>query len=180
MRRKESRVRMSQTETLPKPTTAGRLRGLLGPYLEAERLELDDLQLLGQDGTRVLRVVVDGEGGVTLDRLAETSRRLSRLLDADRDLQGPYRLEVTSPGLERRLRTPRHFQKSVDREVMIKVRTPEGARSVRGRLDAADEQGCEVSVEGEQQRLPYGAISSARTVFRWQAAPKPGRGRAAS
>ena len=160
---------------MPKPATAVRLRGLLGPYLEAERLELDDLQWLGQGGARVLRVVVDRDGGVTLDRLAETSRRLARLLDSDHDLQGPYRLEVTSPGLERRLRTTRHFQKSVNREVVIKVRTPDGARSVRGRLKAADDQGCEISVEGDHQRIPYSLISSARTVYRWQAAPKPGK-----
>lgn len=166
---------MSKTDTLHKPTNAGTLRELIGPYLNAEGLELDDLQLLGHGGRRVLRVVVDREGGVTLDRLAETSRRLSRLLDADTDLQGPYRLEVTSPGLERSLRAPRHFRKSAGREVVIKVRTEEGARSIRGRLRAADDRGCEVDVDGDPRWFPYDGISSARTVFRWQAAPKPGR-----
>ena len=168
---------MSKTDTMPKLTTAKRLRGLIGPYLEAERLELDDLQLLGGGGRRVLRVVVDREGGVTLDRLAETSRRLSRLLDADADLQGPYRLEVTSPGLERSLRTPRHFAKSINREVVMKVRNEEGAESLRGRLSSADGQGCEVLVDGDLRWFPYGVVLSARTVFHWQAAPKPGKGK---
>lgn len=171
---------MSKTDTMPKLTTAKRLRGLIGPYLEAERLELDDLQLVGGGGTRVLRVVVDGEGGVTLDRLAETSRRLSRLLDSNIGLQGPYRLEVTSPGLERRLRTARHFEKSVDREVVMKVQTEEGVQSLRGRLSLADGRGCGVVVDGDIHWFRYGDVLSARTVFRWKAAPRPGRGGANS
>ncbi|MCE2527352.1 MAG: ribosome maturation factor RimP [Actinomycetia bacterium] len=169
---------MSKTDTMPRLTTAQRLRGLIGPYLEAEHLELDDLQLMGGGGARVLRVVVDGQGGVTLERLAETSRRLSRLLDADADLQGPYRLEVTSPGLERRLCTARHFEKSVDREVVLKVRTGDRVHTFRGRLASADQQGCEVSVDGDPQWFAYSEVLSARTVFRWQAAPKPGKGKA--
>ena len=170
---------MSKTDTMPKLTTAQRLRGLIGPYLEAEQLELDDLQLQGGGGRRVLRVVVDHEGGVTLDRLAETSRCLSRLLDADADLQGPYRLEVTSPGLERSLRSPRHFAKSIDREVVMKVRAEEEVQSLRGRLTASDGQGCEISVDGDRRWFPYGVVLSARTIFRWQAGPKPGKGKVA-
>ena len=171
---------MSKTDTSPRRTTPSRLQNLIGPYLEAERLELDDLEWRGRGGASVLRVVVDQDGGVALDRLAETSRRLSRLLDADADLPGPYRLEVTSPGLERPLRTPRHFQKSVGREVAIKIRTADGAQRLRGRLSSASEQGCEVSVEGDLRGIPYDMISSARTLFRWQAAPKPGKSRVKS
>ena len=171
---------MSNTDTLPKTTAAGRLRELMGPYLAAEGLELDDLQWSGHGGARVLRVVVDQDGGVGLDRLAETSRRLSRLLDTDADLRGPYRLEVTSPGLERPLRTPRHFQKSVDRDVVIKIRTHQGAESIRGRLRSASGEGCEVAANGDLRQIPYDIISSARTVFRWQRKPKPGKSRVRS
>lgn len=167
---------MSKTDTMSRPTTTERLRGLIGPYLEAEHLELDDLHLLGGGGHRILRVVVDGEEGVTLDRLAETSRRLSRLLDSDADLRGPYRLEVTSPGLERALRTARHYRKSVGREVVVKVRTEQGAESLRGRLASADGQACEIRLDGVSRRLAYGDVLSARTVFRWKANPKPGKG----
>ena len=171
---------MRNADTLPKMTAADRLSAVVGPYLEAEHLELDSLELLGHRGARLLRVVVDAEGGIDLDRLAETSRRLSRLLDAETDLEGPYRLEVSSPGLERRLRTPRHFEKAVDREVVMKVRSEGRTTSLRGRLVSADDQGCELLMEGEVHSLRYGAILSARTVFYWFAAPKPGKGRANS
>jgi ribosome maturation factor RimP len=171
---------MSNTDTLPKTTMADRLSAVLGPYLAAEHLELDDLELLGHRGARVVRVVVDADEGVDVDRLAEASRRLSRLLDAETDLEGPYRLEVSSPGLERRLRTARHFVKAVDREVVIKTRGVQGTETLRGRLVSANSHGCELLVEGEPQAVLYGAILSARTVFRWQAAPKPGKGKVRS
>ena len=171
---------MTHVDTLPKRTTAKRLSTVIGPYLEAERLELDDLELLGHGGSRVLRVVVDADGGVTLDRLAEVSRRLSRLLDAENELEGPYRLEVSSPGLERRLRTPRHFSKAVEREVVMKVRCEQGTETLRGRLVSADDKGCELLVEEDLHGFLYGVILSARTVFRWKAAPKPGKSRVRS
>ncbi len=68
----------------------------------------------------MLRVTVDGHE-VDLDRLAEVSRGLSRLLDDETDLQDAYQLEVTSPGLERKLRRPTHYEKSVGREVVVKT-----------------------------------------------------------
>ena len=68
------------------------------PYLAAERLELDDLELSGQGRGRILRVTVDGDD-VDVDRLANLSRGLSRLLDNETDLQDQYQLEVSSPGL---------------------------------------------------------------------------------
>lgn len=74
------------------------LWGLVEPYLAAERLELDDLELSGRGRGRVVRIIVDGED-VGVDRLAELSRGLSRLLDDEPGLQDSYRLEVSSPGL---------------------------------------------------------------------------------
>ncbi len=141
-------------------------------HLAAERLELDDLELTGRGKGRTLRVVVDAEGGIDIDRLAAVSQDLSRLLDVEGDIEGPYRLEVTSPGLERRLRRPRHYEKSVGREVVVKR---PGAETLRGVLVEADETGIAVEVDGEVRRVGYEEIESARTVFRWQRAPKPGK-----
>ncbi|MFO7291819.1 MAG: ribosome maturation factor RimP [Actinomycetes bacterium] len=144
-------------------------------YLAAERLELDDLELVGRGRGRTLKVTIDGEG-LDLDRIAEVSRGLSRLYDAESDLEGPYQLEVTSPGLERALKRPRHFEKSVGREVVIKARDEDGkVRTHRGTLVAADAEAVTVDVDGAGFRYPYEAVISARTVFRWEASPKPGK-----
>ena len=144
-------------------------------YLGAERVELDDLEVRGSGRARTVKVTVDGEG-LDLDRISEISRGLSRLFDAEYATEEPYQLEVTSPGLERALKRPRHFQKSLDREVVLKVRDEAGkAATHRGTLVEANEERVVVDSEGGQFIYPYDAIISARTVFRWEASPKPGK-----
>ncbi|MGZ5383412.1 MAG: ribosome maturation factor RimP [Acidimicrobiia bacterium] len=144
-------------------------------YLQAEGLELDDLEMVGRDRVGLLRVVVDMEGGVGVDRLAETSRGLARLLDDDDRFQTSYTLEVTSPGLERKLRRPEHYAKSIGREVVVKTHQEiEGERAHRGTLESADEVACVISVDGIDRKIPVADIASARTVFRWEPAAKPG------
>ncbi len=148
---------------------------LLRGYLQAEGLELDDLEMVGQGRGSALRVTVDMDGGVGVDRLAETSRGLARLLDDDDRFQKSYTLEVTSPGLERKLRHPEHFAKSIGREVNVKTHQEiEGERAHRGTLESADEVACLIAVDGTERRIPIAAIASARTVFRWEPAAKPG------
>jgi ribosome maturation factor RimP len=149
------------------------------PYLAAEKLELDDLELVGRGRALILRVVVDGEGGLDLDRIAEVARGLSRLLDSVPDLEGPYQLEVTSPGLERKLTRPSHFAKSVGREVVAKINAgTSNPRTIRGVLTNAGENDFVIKGEADQyETIPYDQLLSARTVFRWEKAPKPGQAR---
>ena len=148
---------------------------LIAGYLQAEGLELDDLEMVGQGRGPVLRVTVDQDGGIGVDRLAETSRGLSRLLDDDERLQKSYTLEVTSPGLERKLRRPRHYAKSTGREVVVKTHKEiDGERAHRGTLHAADDDTCVIEIEGTRRVIPFKLIASARTVFRWEPAAKPG------
>lgn len=148
---------------------------LLDGYLSAEGLELDDLEMVGQKRGLVLRVTVDHPDGVDVDRLAATSRGLSRLLDQHERLQQSYTLEVTSPGLERKLSRPAHFSKSVGREVVIKTHPEiEGERTHRGTLETVDGDSCVIRIDADERRVPLAAIASARTVFRWEPAAKPG------
>lgn len=164
-------------ETQPKKMNETRtsLWDITETYLAAEDLELDDLEVLGKGRARTVKVVVDGEG-LDLDRISEVSRGLSRLYDAEYDTEGSYQLEVTSPGLERALKRPRHFQKSIGREVVLKGRDQEGnVETHRGVLVAADEESTTVRVDDTESSYPYEAVISARTVFRWETSPKPGK-----
>ena len=139
-------------------------------YLGAERLELDDLEMLGRGRGRTVRVLVDGDD-VDVDRLADLSRGISRLLDEVPDLQDSYQLEVSSPGLERKLRRPRHFEKSVGREVKVKT----SSVTTNGVLTKAGEETFTVENEaGESLQIRYADVTQAKTVFRWEKAPKPG------
>lgn len=144
-------------------------------YLADEQIELDDLEILGRGRARTVKVTIDGEG-LDLDRIAEVSRGLSRLFDGEYDPDDSYQLEVTSPGLERALKRPRHFQKSIGREVVLKGRNSEGkVETHRGVLVAADDESTTVEVDGAEYRYPYEEVISARTVFRWEPSPKPGK-----
>jgi len=154
-------------------TQVAEIWDLVEPYLAAERVELDDLELTGQGKGRILRVTVDGEE-VTTDRLASLSRGLSRLLDNETDLEDQYQLEVSSPGLERKLRHPSHYRKSVGREVVAKVSAGESKTTIRGVLADADERSFTVDADGGQNVVSYKDVITAKTVFRWEKAPKPG------
>lgn len=155
-------------------TQVGEIWDLVEPYLAAERLELDDLELSGQGGGRILRVTVDGEN-VTIDRLADLSRGLSRLLDNETDIAGQYQLEVSSPGLERKLRRPNHYLKSVGREIVTKVAQGEAKATLRGRISAADDHSFTIEIDdGEATVVRYEDVITAKTVFRWEKPPKPG------
>jgi ribosome maturation factor RimP len=156
------------------------ITALVEPWLAAERLELDDVEMVGSGNGRTLRILVDSPDGVDLDRLADVSNAISRLLDDVPSLQSPYQLEVSSPGLERKLRKPAHYVKSIGREVKIKARVDGTTTTASGELTSADEDGFVVSTDNGEEHFTYDTVTSARTVFKWQAQPKPGtkRGKA--
>ena len=155
-----------------------RLWGLLEPYLAAEGVELHDLEMRGRGKGTVLRVTVDVEGGIGVDRVAGLSHGLGRILDEDDLVAGSYTLEVSSPGLERRLRRPQHYRKSVGRDVKVKTSAPVGGNTThRGVLGEVDDAGFVVMVGETPLRIGFGEVESARTVFTWKTGAKPGKRR---
>lgn len=157
---------------------------LVRPVVEAAGLELWEVSFGLQGGRRILRVMVDraggaekaggadNAGGVDLDTIAATSQRLSRRLDLEGFEQDrPYELEVSSPGLERALREPRHFERSVGQQVKVKTVEPvDGRRVHEGALVSADAEAIVIASEGGELRVPYDGVASARTVFEWKKA----------
>ncbi len=143
-------------------------------YVAAEDIELDDLEVLGDGPAKIVRVTLDG-AGLDVDRIAEVSRGLSRLFDDIDPFSGAYTLEVSSPGLERKLRRPRHFEKSVGAEVKVKTfAAVDGERNHSGTLAVAQEKSFTLDVNGTNREIPYEAVASARTVFVWEKAARPG------
>jgi ribosome maturation factor RimP len=152
----------------------GNVEDLVGPVLEAAGLELWELSFRKESGRMVLRVTVDRDGGIDLDAISEISERLSRRLDLEGFSEDrAYALEVTSPGLERALRTPRHFERSVGQTVKVKSSAPIGGRRVHeGALVSADAEAIVIASDGGELRVPYADIASARTVFEWGTGPR--------
>lgn len=141
---------------------------LVRPVVESAGLELWEVTFRKEQGRMVLRVTVDRDGGVDVDTIFETSERLSRRLDLEDFGRGRYRLEVSSPGLERPLRQPRHFQRSVGEQVKVKTVEPvEGSKTHAGALVSADAEAIVIATDGGELRVPYANVASARTVFEW-------------
>lgn len=114
-----------------------RLRRLLEPDVTAAGCDLDEIVVTPAGRRRVLRVVVDRDGGVALDDVAALTRALSRALDAS-DVMGdsPYTLEVTSPGVDRPLTEPRHWRRAVGR--LVTARLAAGGSQLTGRVLSVD------------------------------------------
>ena len=144
------------------------VEALVRPVVESSGLELWDVSFHGEGGRSILRISVDRVPGVDLDTIAEVSERLSRRLDLEDFGPRGYTLEVSSPGLERPLRTPRHFERSVGRRVKVKTTEPiDGSKVHEGALVSADAEAIVIASEGGELRVPYAGIASARTVFEW-------------
>jgi ribosome maturation factor RimP len=155
-------------------STVERVRAVVEPVVAAADLELYDVELAGP----ILRVLVDKAGGVDLAVLGEVTRRVSEALDAEDPLPGRYTLEVSSPGLERKLRTPEHFAAALGKQVRVRnVAGTEGERRVEGELTAADGHGVVLATPDGERRIAYDEVERARTVFEWGPTPPPGGGR---
>lgn len=157
------------------------------PVLERLDLHLYDIELAGGGKSRTVRVLVErdegSDDGVDLDRISEASQAIGAALDtgdaAQSVLPGPYTLEVSSPGLERPLRTQAHFARAVGTEVSVKSRNERGSVvRRRGTVVAADDAGVQIDFDGRTEQLGYDDIVQARTVFEWGAPErKPRAGR---
>ena len=100
------------------------VRDLAQAVARRRQLRLWDVEVGGRPGRTIVRVFVDADDGVDLDTVAEVSEEISRGLDLRDPIAGRYTLEVSSPGLERKLRSPEHFALSVGRKVVVKTKTP--------------------------------------------------------
>ncbi len=140
--------------------SAARLRELVGPAVAADGYDLEDLSVTAAGKRSVVRVVVDKDGGVTLDDIADASRTVSDVLDrldeTDPELlAATYVLEVSSPGVDRPLTEPRHWRRNVRRLVTATLR--EGA-PVTGRVVGADDEAVLLDVDGAERRLAYAEV----------------------
>ena len=137
-----------------------KLAGWIEPVVGAAGYDLEELVVTPAGRRSVVRVVVDREQGVTLDDIAEVSRAVSEVLDANDDGMGrPYVLEVTSPGVDRPLTERRHWQRNIGRLVTVTVGPAGGTDEITGRVTGVDDTGVALAVEargkpGAKKRPP--------------------------
>ena len=146
------------------------VRDLAEAVTRRRSLSLWDIELAGQPGRSIVRVFVHGDQGVDLDTVAEISEELSRGLDLKDPIAGRYTLEVSSPGLERNLRTPEHFVRSIGDQVVVKTTEIVNGNShrIEGTVVDATESAVRIKASDEDALdVPYSLIKSAKTVFEW-------------
>ncbi|WP_205475290.1 ribosome maturation factor RimP [Nocardioides sp. SYSU D00038] len=122
-------------------------------------LDVEDVEITPAGKRRILRVAVDGDGGVTLDQVAEATRAVSDVLDGS-DVMGeqPYTLEVTSRGVDRPLTLPRHWRRNADRLVAV---TLADGTALTGRIGASDDTSVTLDVDGAQREVAYADVAKA-------------------
>jgi ribosome maturation factor RimP len=133
-------------------------------------LRLWDVEMGGRPGSSVVRVFVDSDDGVDLDTVSKVSEEISRGLDLRDPIPGRYTLEVSSPGLERTLRSPEHFALSVGRQVVVKTteRVVADSHRIEGVIAAADEGEVRLRSGEDDVVIRDDVIKSARTIFEWK------------
>ena len=128
-----------------------------------------DVVLRGDHRRPVLEVFIDAETPVTIEQCTRISRDLTGVIDAGRRLAGDYRLEVSSPGIERPLQHAWQYPKHVGRKVQVTVRTPDGSRKLVGVLTAAGDEGVTVAPgpKAEPVQLAFTDIREALVLPPW-------------
>jgi ribosome maturation factor RimP len=138
------------------PVNDKRLAELIEPVAAAAGLDLESVRMSVAGKRRLLRIVVDGDHGVSLDDAADVSREISAMLDEANALgEVPYTLEVSSPGVDRPLTEPRHWRRGVGRLVKVKVA---GEGTVEGRILAADADGVTLELAKGERRFELGEL----------------------
>ncbi|GAB2807637.1 ribosome maturation factor RimP [Actinocorallia aurea] len=160
----------------------GRVRGdrqkaalveLLEPVVGESGHDLEDVVVSQAGRRRVVRVVVDADGGVSLDDIAVVSRAVSTALDETDVLGGsPYVLEVTSPGVDRPLTAPRHWRRAAGRLVkaVYTAGEQEAGESVEGRVIAADDEEVRIEVAGTERVFPLAGLGPGKVQVEFRRA----------
>ncbi len=142
-----------------------KVRGIAAPLAAQEGLELVDVEIGGAGGRQALRLFIDWPGGVSLDDCTAVSRAVSAALDVEDPIQGAYDLEVSSPGLDRPLRTPEHFQKFAGEKVRVKTYGPlpecENRKTFVGMLKGFEDGKVVLDVDGKVFHVPHAQVSKA-------------------
>ncbi len=144
-----------------------RVEKLLEPILRELGLQLYDVEWLSSGRHNYLRIFIDKPGGVTIRDCERVSQEIGDILDVEDFIHVSYYLEVSSPGLTRELKKPRHYVKSIGELVKVILKEPlSGRTELEGIIKDADEDGFLISLEEVDEWVPYELVARAKLLFR--------------
>ncbi len=138
------------------------LNDKIAKIVEANGANLYDTEVASEFDETIFRVYITKDGGVSLDLCADISNELSPFLDVNPPVSGAYRLEVSSPGLERKLTKPSHFKYAIGEKIKYKVI---GEGKGKGVLKEADDKGITIQTKDGEERYEYNQLGTVKTYF---------------
>ena len=142
------------------------VRNLALPILEESGLELVDIEYLREPNGWVVRLFIEKEDGITLQECTAVSRELGYLMEVKEVIDHPYNLEVSSPGLDRPLKTEKDFQRFSGKKATIKTAEPlDGRRNFKGTICSFENGAVTLAHEGESWTIPLEAIAKAKLIY---------------
>ena len=141
-----------------------RIGGLVESVIPGDSVYLVEVVVRGRQGSRVVEVYLDSDGGMGVDELARYSREVGFLLEAEDLVKGKYRLDVSSPGADRPLRLPRQLPKHVGRTLAVRT---ESGEELKGVLKEASAGRLVLAGNGEDVALDFDRIQEAKVVLPW-------------
>ena len=142
-----------------------RLQGLIEAAIAGFGFELLGVQLLRQGSHSKLRVYIDNENGITVDDCARVSHQVSGVLDVENPIPGHYTLEVSSPGLDRPLFKPEHYERHKGCRISVKLQVPmEGRRNFKGALLGMQDSSVRLDEDGVEWLIPFDLVGTARLI----------------
>jgi len=136
----------------------------IAKIIEANGAALYDIEVVTEFDETIYRVFITKTGGIKLDLCANISNELSPFLDVHPPMNGQYRLEVSSPGIERKLKKPVHFQNAIGEKIKVKLGAGE---KLKGTLKSADNNGIVVETKTGEESYSYSELNSSKTYFEW-------------
>ncbi len=142
------------------------VRNILEGTINTLGYEIWDVEYVKEGATWYLRITIDSENGIDINDCEKVHRTIDPILDEADPINDPYYLEVSSPGVERSLRTAEHFEKCIGEKIQVKLfKALEGSKSYVGVLKEKSENGIVIGCIGKSVQIPFDIISKASTVF---------------
>jgi ribosome maturation factor RimP len=147
--------------------TEKKVRELISSLFDDVHLHLVDLEIRGKSGSQVVSVFADTGQGITLDEITRLTREINDLLDMHDVIRGAYRLDVSSPGIDRPLLALWEFEKNIGRDLRVIFEEDNEQKEAAGTLISANEDEIVLKIKKDEIAIPLASIIKARVKLKW-------------
>lgn len=144
-----------------------KIREMIEPVFDQMDIYLVDIDLRGNQGSQVLSIFADTKSGISLDQITRLTREINEILDTTDVIDGVYRLEVSSPGIDRDLKMQWEFEKNIGRNLSVSYQSGDEPASFNGKLTEVTTDTITLVYKKESMQIPLNAILKARVQIKW-------------